>query len=597
MKIKLAFIILKKRVFSKWSLFKQSILYYPILFSIIAFVGFLLTSRIDESFGTDFRINLHYLSSIFFEGSADAARSILSTIAGGWATILGVIFSVTLITLQLSTTKYTSHLVNKFETDRINKLALGWFIATVLYSLLVLKTVRTGDNTADIFIPIVGVNVAIVLASIGLFVFVLFLNNISSYLKPKILVLRLVNQIICAIKPFEKRDVDEKSLLHIHDKNETMLQSEAETETTVEPTTSDQKNFEKLLVVESKKEEGIVRNIDWNSLNSSLKNLIKDTDQSNIWIEFHKFIGESVNKGNILASVYGLDSNCNSSSNGKKKDNGREYKEDKYIDEENKTTNDNKKNNKKQQQKTLVNNLEEKIISTMDINNDRDIYRDPFYGIEMLRTLSIKSASNNDIDITNACITGLFRILVYILKNKDVFGIPFTIKIKNPVQNKRKERSEGEQREQREQGEQGKKYNGSNSNSNNNKSIDNDDDYKKITITIKPKEKPLTDMILSELSIINNNAKKQQNIPVMKHIVGEYISSSKTLLENDKKEKFYLLTNWFSQKLNYSLESFEEEFQNEIFVIPLLEFQNYLSKNYVYTKDSFGIYMRNIFKI
>ncbi len=120
---------------------------------------------------------------------------------------------------------------------------------------------------------------------------------------------------------------------------------------------------------------------------------------------------------------------------------------------------------------------------------------------------------------------------------------------------------------------------------------------KKIIITIKPKEKPLTDIIFSELSIINNSVTKQQNIPVMKHLIDEYISTSKTLLENDKKEKFYLLTNWFSQKLNYSLGSFSKEFQNEVFVSPLLDFEKYLFQNYEYTKTSFGIYMRDIIKI
>ena len=136
-------------------------------------------------------------------------------------------------------------------------------------------------------------NVAIVIASFGLFVFVLFLNNVSSYLKPKILVFRLVNQIIHSIKPFEKREIDEKSLLHIRDKNEIMLRSET-------LSFLEQKNVEKLLEVGSKEEEGIVSNINWDSLSSSLKNLINNVDQSHIWIEFHKFVGESVNKGNIL---------------------------------------------------------------------------------------------------------------------------------------------------------------------------------------------------------------------------------------------------------------------------------------------------------
>ena len=71
---------------------------------------------------------------------------------------------------------------------------------------------------------------------------------------------------------------------------------------------------------------------------------------------------------------------------------------------------------------------------------------------------------------------------------------------------------------------------------------------------------------------------------------------SKTLLENDKKDKFYLFTNWYAQKLNYSLDSFSKEFQTEVFVDPLLDFQKYLSQNYEYTTTSFGIYMKNIIK-
>lgn len=105
-----------------------------------------MTSRIDESFSNEFSIDTPFLNSIIFTGSADSARSILSAIAGGWTTILGVAFSITLVTLQLSTSRYTSHLVNKFEEDRINKLTLGWFISVVLYSLLVLKSVRTEEE-------------------------------------------------------------------------------------------------------------------------------------------------------------------------------------------------------------------------------------------------------------------------------------------------------------------------------------------------------------------------------------------------------------------------------------------------------------------
>ncbi|MGZ5501175.1 MAG: DUF2254 family protein, partial [Nitrososphaeraceae archaeon] len=213
------FVYVKNRINSKWTIFTKSILFYPIVFSAIAFIGFLLTSKIDESFGTEFNISTPYLSSLIFTGSADSARSILSAIAGGWTTILGVAFSITLVTLQLSTSRYTSHLVNKFEEDRINKLTLGWFISVVLYSLLVLKSVRTEEGNIEIFIPIVGVNVAISIALIGLFIFALFLSNISSYLKPKILVSKLVSQIIYSIQSQGKRNSDTELLNEIQEES------------------------------------------------------------------------------------------------------------------------------------------------------------------------------------------------------------------------------------------------------------------------------------------------------------------------------------------------------------------------------------------
>lgn len=257
------FIRIKNLLKSKSSTFTKSILFYPIVFSLIAFLGFLLTSRIDESFSNEFNIDTPFVSSIIFTGSADSARSILSAIAGGWTTILGVAFSITLVTLQLSTSRYTSHLVNKFEEDRINKLTLGWFISVVLYSLLVLKSVRTEEGSIEIFIPIVGVNVAISIALIGLFIFALYLSNISSYLKPKILVSKLISQIIHSIQSQGKRNFDTELLQEIY-----------EQELPVE-------RRKKILEIKAK-ENGILSYIDWNSISCSLQETFKNSRNKDI---------------------------------------------------------------------------------------------------------------------------------------------------------------------------------------------------------------------------------------------------------------------------------------------------------------------------
>jgi hypothetical protein len=74
-------------------------------------------------------------------------------------------------------------------------------------------------------------------------------------------------------------------------------------------------------------------------------------------------------------------------------------------------------------------------------------------------------------------------------------------------------------------------------------------DINTIIITIKTKEERLTNLILSDLSIINNMANTAENIPIIKHILSEYISFSKALLEKEKNDEFYLITNWYSKML------------------------------------------------
>jgi len=386
--IKKNFISIKNKIKSKWSRFTKSILFYPLVFSAIALIGFLLTSRIDENFDNEFSIDAPFVSSLIFTGSADSARSILSAIAGGWTTILGVAFSITLVTLQLSTSRYTSHLVNKFEEDRINKLTLGWFISVVLYSLLVLKSVRTEEGSIDIFIPIVGVNVAISIALIGLFIFALFLSNISSYLKPKILVSKLVSQIIYSIQSQSKRNTDTELLQEIQEE-ESLIESR-----------------KKLLEIKAK-QNGILRYIDWNSISCSLQETFKTSNKTNISLEFIKSIGEWVESGNMLVIVYEVNYNGN-----------KEGIDSSLIDKDNPQDNIVQKENtmnqvNNQYNENFISDFQNQIISSIDINKDRDISKDPVLGIELLRNLAIKSAKKNDIDIANSCITGLFKILIF----------------------------------------------------------------------------------------------------------------------------------------------------------------------------------------
>ena len=70
------------------------------------------------------------LSHVVFPGGADGARGILQTIAGSVITVTGVVFSLTVVTLQLASTQFSPRLLRTFLRDVSNQVVLATFLAT-----------------------------------------------------------------------------------------------------------------------------------------------------------------------------------------------------------------------------------------------------------------------------------------------------------------------------------------------------------------------------------------------------------------------------------------------------------------------------------
>jgi uncharacterized membrane protein len=81
-----------------------------------------------------------------FGASAAGARGMLSTIAGSMMTVVGVTFSMTLVTLALASSQYTSRILRNFMRDRVTQVVLGIFAGIFTYCLIVLRTIRGGDE-------------------------------------------------------------------------------------------------------------------------------------------------------------------------------------------------------------------------------------------------------------------------------------------------------------------------------------------------------------------------------------------------------------------------------------------------------------------
>lgn len=132
---------------------------------------------LDRHVGTDWlRSHIPWL----YVNQPDGARAVLQTIAGSMITVAGVTFSITIATLANAANQFGPRLMTNFMNDRGNQITLGTFIATFLYSILVLRTVR-GNSTElieDLFVPNLAILFSVGLALASLAVLIYFIHHI-----------------------------------------------------------------------------------------------------------------------------------------------------------------------------------------------------------------------------------------------------------------------------------------------------------------------------------------------------------------------------------------------------------------------------------
>jgi uncharacterized membrane protein len=131
---------------------------------------------------------------------AEGAHQVLSTIAGSMITVAGVVFSITIVAISYASSQYGPRVLTNFMSDVGNKVTLGTFIATFLYCLVVLRTIRGGDESE--FVPQMAVVVGLLLALCSIGVLIYFIHHVPQTIH--------VNNVIALIGGQLIRDVDKR---------------------------------------------------------------------------------------------------------------------------------------------------------------------------------------------------------------------------------------------------------------------------------------------------------------------------------------------------------------------------------------------------
>ena len=109
---------------------------------------------------------------------AVTAATFAGAIAAATLAFVAVVFATTLVAIQLAASQYSPRAVRVFIRSRITRVTLGLFLATFVFSLIVLVSNRASVASANQFAPVVSVTTLLALSLATVFGFVAYLHGV-----------------------------------------------------------------------------------------------------------------------------------------------------------------------------------------------------------------------------------------------------------------------------------------------------------------------------------------------------------------------------------------------------------------------------------
>jgi uncharacterized membrane protein len=187
-----------------WTRLRDTFWVVPLTFALAAVLLGLGLTALDDWLDTSLELPL------LFAGGPEGARSVLSAIITSMISFTGLVFSITIVVLQLTSSQFSPRVLRTFLRDWVNQVALGVFVATFVYSLVVLRAVR-GTAETDTFVPQISVTVAFgfVLASVA--VFLLYIDHIAQSIRAATIVTQIGEDTRVAIERTHPSDTEPRT--------------------------------------------------------------------------------------------------------------------------------------------------------------------------------------------------------------------------------------------------------------------------------------------------------------------------------------------------------------------------------------------------
>ncbi|GAA5213434.1 DUF2254 domain-containing protein [Streptomyces thinghirensis] len=141
------------------------------------FVVWLVAQELDAALVRSLRDDGDYDTLAELLRFADDAKTVVSAVGSAMMTFIGVVFSISLVAVQMASGQFTPRVVRLFVRSRITKATFAVFLATFVLTLLVLTSYDSGaDPDIVTSVPLLQSVLTLVMVALSLLLFVMYVN-------------------------------------------------------------------------------------------------------------------------------------------------------------------------------------------------------------------------------------------------------------------------------------------------------------------------------------------------------------------------------------------------------------------------------------
>lgn len=135
-------------------------------------------SSLDAAIVAHLRVDKAYRELGDLASFANDARTVVTTVSAAMMTFIGVVFSISLVAVQMASGQLTPRIVRIFVRSRITKLTLTVFLATFVFSLLVLTSYESETEIPRLTsVPVLQSLLTLAMVALSLLLFITYVSS------------------------------------------------------------------------------------------------------------------------------------------------------------------------------------------------------------------------------------------------------------------------------------------------------------------------------------------------------------------------------------------------------------------------------------